>query len=436
MKRAAVPRRAHRLLWAYIALASAIGVVLVATFYTVEVHNIDDWARQALDIAREEDAAQNRSARSSGDTYRVNSVIDADGTPMAVTTDSDGVFFAAPWELTTYYGAHQDDWEGLGVRLLRSPGRTLYVQRGIVVPGRDDVLYAVDVTAPFAVLEQSMAALVALMCGATIALAAGGLWVTRRLDAADARTRAFFANASHELKTPLAAIRGYAAALGDGTVDAGEAVGVLEREATRMGSLVDSVLALSKVDAGAASPAFGPVDLRETAYAALQDLNAVAQAGGVALESRLENPLLVNGDDDMLFSTVSNMVSNAVAHAMSRVTVEASQSERETVLAVFDDGTPAEGELEDAFERFQSATQGGSGIGLALAREYARLHGGDVVLFREGQVTVCRLTLPRSPKNPLPKEEPCAGRPAPFPLSLLPAPWPARLSGAARCLRK
>lgn len=305
-----------------------------------------------------------------------------------------------------------------------------------MVPGRDDVLYAVDVTAPFAVLEQSMAALVALMCGATIALAAGGLWVTRRLDAADARTRAFFANASHELKTPLAAIRGYAAALGDGTVDAGEAVGVLEREATRMGSLVDSVLALSKVDAGAASPAFGPVDLRETAYAALQDLNAVAQAGGVALESRLENPLLVNGDDDMLFSTVSNMVSNAVAHAMSRVTVEASQSERETVLAVFDDGTPAEGELEDAFERFQSATQGGSGIGLALAREYARLHGGDVVLFREGQVTVCRLTLPRSPKNPLPKEEPCAGRPAPFPLSLLPAPWPARLSGAARCLRK
>lgn len=400
MRTGTAPRRTHRILWVYVALACATGFALVAAFHAVELHRIDAWARTALDLAREEARTRDGSVSSPGKAWQVDSVDDTWGVPMAVTVGEGGAGHNAPWEASVYYGAHRDDWEGLGVRLLRSDDRAVYAQRGVTAPGLGDVLYTVDVTAPLTVLEQSTAALTALVAGASAVLVAGGVWVMRRLDAADARTRAFFANASHELKTPLAAIRGYAAALGDGTVDACEAVAVLERESARMGDLVDSVLALSKVDAGAAVPDPSPVDLRETAYAALQDLEAEARGRGVALEPSMDGPVLVTGDDAMLFSAVSNMVSNAVRHAATHVSVTAVRNGCRTVLSVADDGTPAPGELEGAFERFRSSTEGGCGIGLALAREYARIHGGDVTLSREDGATVCRLTLPHDPENP------------------------------------
>lgn len=400
MRTGTAPRRTHRILWVYVALACATGFALVAAFHAVELHRIDTWAREALDLTRKGDPDADGYVSSPGKAWRVESVADTRGGPMAVTVDATGGTGTAPWEAALYLGSHRDDWEGLGVRLLRSDDRAVYTQRGVTAPGLADALYTVDVTAPLTVLEQSTAALLTLMGGAATVLVAGGVWVMRRLDAADARTRAFFANASHELKTPLTAIRGYAAALGDGTVEAAEAVAVLERESARMGDLVDSVLALSKVDAGAAVPDTSPVDLRETALAALQDLEVEARGRGVALEPAMEAPVLVTGDDAMLFSAVSNIASNAVRHAATRVGVTAGQDGGRTVLAVTDDGEPAPGELEGAFERFRSSTEGGCGIGLALAREYARIHGGDVTLSREDGATVCRLTLPRDPEKP------------------------------------
>lgn len=390
----------HRALWAYVVVASLMGFVLVGVFHAIEVRRIDAWATDALDLAREESRGKDGTVHSPGDWYHVTDVVDIDGTPMAVTVDDSGSTGTAPWEVATYYGTHRDDWENLGTRLLRSDDRTFYAQRAKVGTGGPDLLYAVDVTAPFAVLDRSTGALAALVAVVAVLLGAAGLWVVARLDDADKRSRAFFANASHELKTPLAAIRGYAAALGDGTVNADEAVAVLERESDRMGGLVDSILALSKMDAGIRAPAFAPVDLRETAYAALQDLEGEAYARSVALVPRMKEPVLVAGDDGMLFSVVSNMVSNAVAHAVSTVTVEASNTAGQVELTVVDDGAADEKALDRAFERFHSDTQGGWGIGLALAREYARAHGGDLALYREDGTTVCRLTLPTDADDP------------------------------------
>ena len=216
------------------------------------------------------------------------------------------------------------------------------------------------------------------------------------------------ANVSHELKTPVGALRLLAEAVDDASDDP-EAVqrfaSRMRTESDRLSGLVQQIIELSRLQAH--DPLERPVmvDL-DAAVATAVDTNATeAAAKGITVESRGEPGLEVFGSQELIGAAVSNLVANAVAYSAdgSRVVVT-TRSEGDRVQVVVVDqgiGIPAE-DIDRIFERFyrvdpaRRRSTGGTGLGLAIVKHVAATHGGDVSAWSvEGQGSTFTLSLPR-----------------------------------------
>ncbi|PYC74052.1 two-component sensor histidine kinase [Streptomyces tateyamensis] len=205
--------------------------------------------------------------------------------------------------------------------------------------------------------------------------------------AVEDRLRGFAADAGHELRTPVATVRGHAElALRHPEPVPQPVRHSLERiaaESRRMGALVDDLLLLARLDAGRPLAA-AEVDLTRLALDCVADARAAAPEHHWRLELP-EQPVLVTGDEDRLRQVVANLLSNAHRHTPPGSTVTLSLTDRQ--LTVADDGPGIPAELhEQLFERFVRADQtraratGGTGLGLAIARAVALAHGGTLTL--------------------------------------------------------
>jgi signal transduction histidine kinase len=186
--------------------------------------------------------------------------------------------------------------------------------------------------------------------------------------------RRFVADASHELRNPLTALRGNAAYLARNGADQA-ALDDLRADADRLSRLVDELLALAREDAG--GPPTEPVRLDELA----------AEVEGERVQVRLDDPGLVQGDAGALRRALANLVDNALRHgpAGGEVSVTVSRVGDRVTLAVADQGPGIPTELvELATRRFwrgdQARSQEGSGLGLSLVRATAERHGGRLVI--------------------------------------------------------
>ncbi|MGD0968200.1 MAG: HAMP domain-containing sensor histidine kinase [Candidatus Aquilonibacter sp.] len=203
----------------------------------------------------------------------------------------------------------------------------------------------------------------------------------RPLFAAQARERAFIADAAHELRSPLATIASVAqAARGDeDVVRLHDVFDTIAKTAIEASAMVGDLLTLAR------SPKPGllqrePVDLAAIAHACARELDGRAVERGVQIDLRLE-PAIVDGDARRLHELARNLLENAVRHATSRVTVTTDVENGRAVLRVSDDGAGVVPELrERLFERFVSGSEGGSGLGLAIAHWVARAHEGTLAL--------------------------------------------------------
>jgi two-component system OmpR family sensor kinase len=200
-------------------------------------------------------------------------------------------------------------------------------------------------------------------------------------DARDAE-RAFLLSVSHELKTPLTAIRGYAEGLADGAFGPDEAARTIGVEAGRLERLVRDLLDLARMDRSEFSVRTGPVDVAAVAREAVQRHESAARELDVRLTAEGAESW-VEADYDRLLQIASNLVENALREtpAGGAVTVRA----RESRLSVSDSGPgiPPE-DLPHAFERFYlydkigKGRPVGSGLGLAIVRQLATAMGGSV----------------------------------------------------------
>lgn len=232
-----------------------------------------------------------------------------------------------------------------------------------------------------------------------------------RLDDANRRQQQFVADASHELRSPLARMRTeLETGLGgtpQGDVAPSTARSVIE-EIDELTALVDDLLVLARSDSGRASAERRPVDLDDLVF---DEVEAVRRSGtGVVLDVSDVSAAQVLGEPGELRRVVRNLLDNAVRHGESRVQVAlqelAADAGREwAVLTVTDDGpgVPAD-QAEVVFERFtrldgaRSRGAGGTGLGLAIARDVVERHGGALALdvtHRGGARFVMRL-----PVNP------------------------------------
>lgn len=225
--------------------------------------------------------------------------------------------------------------------------------------------------------------------------------------ASEARLRQFIADASHELRTPVTTIRGYAELYRSGGLDDAEelaqAMRRTEQESVRMGSLVDDLLLLARLDQGRALEA-GAVDLGVLAVDAVSDARAVDPARPVT--ASVAEGVAVEGDEGRLRQVVANLVGNALVHTPpgTPVQVRVTRNGTEAILEVHDDGPGmAEPVATRAFERFyradpaRSRHAGGSGLGLSIVKAIVQAHGGTVgIESGAGAGTTVRVALPLS----------------------------------------
>nr|WP_280504425.1 HAMP domain-containing sensor histidine kinase [Nocardia farcinica] len=233
----------------------------------------------------------------------------------------------------------------------------------------------------------------------------------------EATMRRFVADAGHELRTPLTTIRGFAELYRQGaTDDPAMVLDRIEREARRMGLLVEDLLMLARLDAQRPL-AMGTVDLLTVAGEAVHNARAVAAAADpdgprrrVELEVRSGTGTLeVAGDADRLRQVMANLLTNALTHtpADADVTVRLTPEPGEVMVEVADTGPGlAPEEAERVFERFyrtdssRTRASGGSGLGLSIVQALVTAHGGRVsVRSAPGEGTCFTVELPREHRS-------------------------------------
>jgi two-component system sensor histidine kinase BaeS len=194
----------------------------------------------------------------------------------------------------------------------------------------------------------------------------------------------FLLSISHDLRTPLTSIRGYAEAITDGaTKDPQWAASVILSESRRLERLVHDLLDLAKLQSTGFSLHLQPLDLSAIVRAAAEGFEPDAAARNVALHIDAPAPITVNADGDRLAQVVANLVENSLKYARTTITVTTGHDGPTATLSVDDDGPGiAPGDLPHVFERLYVARheparrESGSGLGLAIVRELVdAMHG-------------------------------------------------------------
>ena len=203
--------------------------------------------------------------------------------------------------------------------------------------------------------------------------------------------REFTANVSHELKTPLHSISGYAELLKNGMVKDDDVAPFSKKiysEAQRMIQLIDDIINLSHLDEGADDMKREDVDLYTLAENAVSSVENEAQNADVAIELTGETAV-VNGISQLLFGMIYNLCDNAVKYnrAGGKVSVDVRNNEDSVILTVSDTGIGIpEEHKERVFERFyrvnksHSKEVGGTGLGLSIVKHSAMIHNAKITL--------------------------------------------------------
>jgi two-component system OmpR family sensor kinase len=226
--------------------------------------------------------------------------------------------------------------------------------------------------------------------------------------ASEARLRRFISDASHELRTPIAAVSAYAELFDRGARDRPDdlerSMTGIQRETRRMGLLVGDLLLLARLDQGRPLEA-KPVDLTALAGDAVDTAHAMEPGRPIALEA--PTIVTVTGDGERLRQVIDNLLGNVRAHtpANASAVVRVRQDGNDAVLEVADTGPGlSEEHVAHVFERFyrgdasRSRDHGGAGLGLAIVAAIVEAHGGTVeVESASGAGTTFRVTLPQRP---------------------------------------
>ena len=224
------------------------------------------------------------------------------------------------------------------------------------------------------------------------------------LDRQEQLRRALVADVAHELRTPIAVLQAGHEALLDGVAEPTPSqLASLRDEVLRLARMVGDLQTLAAAEAAALQLALRPADLADIAATAADSLSGRFEAIGVSLERRLD-PAKILADPGRLHQVITNLLTNALKFTPpgGQVTLRTGLDDGDAVLQVTDTGVgiPAD-ELPHIFDRFWrgqgAARVSGSGIGLSVAAELARAHGGQLTASSQpGHGTEMTLTLPRA----------------------------------------
>jgi two-component system phosphate regulon sensor histidine kinase PhoR len=254
----------------------------------------------------------------------------------------------------------------------------------------------------------------------------GAAWVLvfhdiTQLKAYETARSDFIANLTHELRTPLSALYGYAETLIQGVDDSETQrrfLGIIDRQARRLARLLDDLIALSDLERGLTPLKLEPVNPRDVVEEAIELMGEHARREGVELDAQCEEHLpQMSGDRDRLHQVMVNLLDNAIKYTPrgGHVTIYARSGELNgasgkrpaVALAVADtgEGIP-ERDIPRLTERFyrvdraRSRELGGTGLGLAIVKHIVQLHNGALrIESRLGEGTTVTLSIPAQPQS-------------------------------------
>jgi heavy metal sensor kinase len=235
-----------------------------------------------------------------------------------------------------------------------------------------------------------------------------------RLQEAIDGSKQFVADASHELRTPLTVMRGELESLAQDRQlgrETRETLGSVLEEVERLAEIVESLFALSRLDAGEVSAEWRRFDLAELAATTAEQMSLLATDKNVSVACQSLPGVMVEGDPARLKQVIVNLLDNAIKYtpAGGRVRLTVRREQGFAILEVADDGIgiPAEA-LPHVFKRFfrvdgsRSREQGGAGLGLAIVKSICAAHGADVeVISSPGKGSCFRMRQPLAGDAPV-----------------------------------
>ena len=237
----------------------------------------------------------------------------------------------------------------------------------------------VDVTGELELIRQIntvflMAALAIGIFGSTM-----GFFIGRKLEQNQLAQKQFFENTSHELKTPLTSIRGYAEGIEKGVITDYPRTGkTIAAQTEKMSRLVEEILCMAKLESGSMKPEKEEIEL--TAF--LQDClmpfegTVISRSLDVTLDLQ---PMTVSADPDKLEHAVTNLLTNALKYARTKIVISCGGG----VFRIANDcDSLSDDTLAHLFERFYTGRDGNTGIGLSLAKDLIELHGWRISAVR------------------------------------------------------
>lgn len=363
------------------------GIIIISLFYAVEMQHIKQ---------RSETILKEFISATTDESEKVFPEVDYISTDEAGSGDLED----SELELIRYYIQNKKDIPLNEVKHFSYRDFNVYFfAKALSVVGqnsRDVLLVYTDVSFTVNTVRSAVYILIAAMVVISILLYYVGHRTVKVLDEKDDSMKNFFSGASHELKTPLMAIQGYADGMKAGIVDIDKGCSVIGKETDRMTGLINSILEFSKLDSGIAQPHMAKNDIREILYDAVGVIEPGAEKKGIQITFNLPEPILFDCDEDMLFSVFSNILTNCLRYAESSISI---QSElRKTTprlkIEIANDGDLiSEEDRAHLFERFYKGKGGQSGVGMALSLEYIKLHGGDIFVSVKNDKTVFEILI-------------------------------------------
>lgn len=203
-----------------------------------------------------------------------------------------------------------------------------------------------------------------------------------KLQAYDSDQKTFFQNVSHELKTPLMTIRCNAEGTAFRVMDADKSARTIMQETDRLGEMIDDLIYISKADTITTSEVLEECDVREILSNCVESQRAAAEKRNIEVICDFANtPVVREVSEKSLQRALSNLVSNAIRYARSKVVLTCAGKDGRAVATVWNDGPEiAPSDLPHIFERFYKGPGGQSGIGLSIVKSVIEKHGGSVAV--------------------------------------------------------
>ncbi len=219
--------------------------------------------------------------------------------------------------------------------------------------------------------------------------------------------RDFVANVSHELKTPVTAIKGYAETLLDGAIDdrdnASKFVEIIKKQADRLSELIDDLLTLSRIESGDIVIEKKNIAIEDLVQSVFEIFIERAQKKGIKLDREINKNAIINADRNKIMQILINLVDNAIKFTEEgSVKISFNMANGDFVLSVKDTGIgipkehiPRIGERFYRVDRARSRQLGGTGLGLAIVKHMVIAHGWDLKIDSEfGKGTEIKIIIP------------------------------------------